>query len=117
MFVCLGFFLLFSFWFCLHFFFIFTVGKLRHCCRKFEWPVYDGCRLIFLEHTASENTFKARLSSNSKLVAVIDRQHFLQFKSHDFKSGNEGCIKLVNFENFCFNEKTVADAGINSSSA
>lgn len=80
--------------------FIFTVGKLRHCGRKFEWPVYDGCRLNFLEHTASENTFKAHLSSNSKVVGAVDMQFFLQFKSHDFKPGSEGCIKLVNFENF-----------------
>lgn len=102
--------------FCLDFFLIFTDEKLRHCCRKFGWPVYDGCRLNFLKHTASENTFKAHLSSNSKVIVVVDMQHFLKFKSHDFKSGSEGCIKLVNFGNFLLHWKTVADAGVDSSS-
>jgi len=87
-------------------FFIFRVGKLRHCCRKFEWLVYDGCRLNFLDHTACENTFTAHISSDSKAAAVVDRQHFLQLKSHDFRSGNEGCIKTLHFEIFfCFGEK------------
>lgn len=63
------------------FFLMFTLGKQGHCCR----PGFDGCRLNFLKHTVSENTFRAHLSSNSKVVAVVDIQHFLQFKPPDFQ--------------------------------